>query len=114
MSLPQLRSWDILRITAILISRFLLDLQEANRTDKDLNDGTSTQIISSTASVGTINFARVIGSIGASLDRPDGDGGSDPDGVEGRGWSDYDSMTSGELGEEEGTAWEVKLGEMQA
>ena len=54
------------RITAILISRFLIDLQEANI-------GAAQQ--QSLASVGSLNFNRVIGSLASSLPAPGGTAG---------------------------------------
>ena len=55
-------------MTTILISRFLIDLQEASRKEVFLDSHPESLHFSAVSSVGTINFARhVIGSIGASL-----------------------------------------------
>ena len=63
----------VFSLTTILISHFILDLQEANRKEVVLNSQQDLNHSSSAvSSVGTINFARhVIGSISASLDHSD-------------------------------------------
>ena len=63
----------VFSLTTILISHFLLDLQEANRKEVVLNSQQDLNHSSSAvSSVETINFARhVIGSIGAHLDHSD-------------------------------------------
>lgn len=66
MSLPQLRSWDILRITAILISRFLIDLQEANNGKHHQHSLSSVQL----GQIATLDFNRVVGSLSSSLAAP--------------------------------------------
>ncbi len=49
-------------ITAILVSRFLMDLQEANNA--------TTHQHSHISSMSSLNFGRVIGSLGSSLPAP--------------------------------------------
>ena len=49
-------------LTAILISRFLMDLQEANNA--------TTHQHSHISSIGSLNFNRFIGSLGSSLPAP--------------------------------------------
>ena len=50
----------------MLISRFLLHLQEASRSDVELgSDGVLN--VSADSSIGSLNFVRAIGSVGASI-----------------------------------------------
>ncbi|KAI0730600.1 hypothetical protein C8Q76DRAFT_782288 [Earliella scabrosa] len=69
-------------INSVLISRFLLKLQAASHDTIHLDSGTqeSSQGASGVG-VGTLNFARIIGSLGSSLD-PEEDGGSRSSSVE--------------------------------
>ena len=54
-------------MTAVLISRFLLDLQAASQRSTNL-DSSKTQTDATSFTGGTISFARVVGSIGSTLD----------------------------------------------
>ena len=59
------------RITGILVSRFLFDLQSANRCSLHLDSARSLSCSCSlTFSSGSISFARVVGSLGSSLPPP--------------------------------------------
>lgn len=51
----------------MLVSRFLLDLQEANRADVVLHCSLGELSTSTESGVGSINFARVVGSIGSTI-----------------------------------------------
>ena len=55
-------------IAVMLISRFLLHLQEASRTDVELarSDGVL-HVSADSSSIGSLNFVRAIGSVGASI-----------------------------------------------
>ncbi|KAI0794509.1 hypothetical protein C8Q74DRAFT_1365947 [Fomes fomentarius] len=53
--------------TAVLVSRFLLDLQEANRADVVLHCSLGELSTYAESGVGSINFARVVGSIGSTI-----------------------------------------------
>ncbi|RPD54061.1 hypothetical protein L227DRAFT_567546 [Lentinus tigrinus ALCF2SS1-6] len=55
-------------LNTILISRFLLDLQEANSQDVGLAGDDTYLFTESIGSVGTLNFPRVFGSIGSTID----------------------------------------------
>ncbi|RPD78572.1 hypothetical protein L226DRAFT_610463 [Lentinus tigrinus ALCF2SS1-7] len=55
-------------LNTILISRFLLDLQEANSQDVGLAGDDTYLFTESIVSVGTLNFPRVFGSIGSTID----------------------------------------------
>ena len=55
-------------MTAILVSRFLLDLQEASRQDVRFDgDDAQPSTFSSAVSMGSVMFARVLGSIGSTI-----------------------------------------------
>ncbi|KAI1795344.1 hypothetical protein LXA43DRAFT_1090993 [Ganoderma leucocontextum] len=57
-------------ITAVLVSRFLLDLQEVNRgIESGSQSATNSDSVSQT---GTIAFARVVGSLGSMIASPEG------------------------------------------
>ncbi|KAI0630663.1 hypothetical protein C8Q77DRAFT_1160216 [Trametes polyzona] len=56
-------------VTAVLVSRFLLDLQTANRKTMRL-DSQDTIFATTSALGGTLDFARVVGSLGSSLHGP--------------------------------------------
>ncbi|KAI0794568.1 hypothetical protein C8Q74DRAFT_1366001 [Fomes fomentarius] len=59
-------------ITSILVSRFLLNLQGANRDAVNLTSRSPSQQLTSTGGQ-TLNFARIIGSLGSSLDFTESD-----------------------------------------
>ncbi len=68
-------TFPLVRLTAILVSRFLLDLQYANTEVIDLRSGSrgsSHGGTDTTHTTSSINFDRVIGSIG-SMDEPCGE-----------------------------------------
>ena len=69
------------RLTSVLISRFLLDLQEANKRALDM-DSSSDAGAAPDAGGGSLNFARFVGSIGASIGDDDDEYLSEV----GRGW----------------------------
>ena len=54
------------RITAILISRFLIDLQEANNSKYHQHSLSSIQL----GQIGSLSFNRFVGSLGSSLAAP--------------------------------------------
>ncbi|KAL1940881.1 hypothetical protein VTO73DRAFT_7922 [Trametes versicolor] len=55
-------------VTAVLVSRFLIDLQTASRKTLRLDSQDSMYIDSTAFGVGTLSFARVVGSLGSSLE----------------------------------------------
>lgn len=58
----------ICSITAVLVSRFLLDLQEVNQSiGSGSQSATTSNLVSQT---GTIAFARVVGSLGSMISSP--------------------------------------------
>ncbi len=77
------------RVVGVLVSRFLLDLQAANRRTLKLNSDDPLNLTTSWANDNergppggrtTLNFARVIGSLGSSID-PDESSPSGSNGV---------------------------------
>ncbi|RPD74201.1 hypothetical protein L226DRAFT_613587, partial [Lentinus tigrinus ALCF2SS1-7] len=75
--LPQ--AFTLYNITAILISRFIINLQEVNR---GINYWQAESSALATASQSTINFAKVIGPLGSSLGLSDHGTETDVGGVE--------------------------------
>ncbi|OJT13492.1 hypothetical protein TRAPUB_9957 [Trametes pubescens] len=55
-------------VTAVLVSRFLIDLQTASRKTLRLDSQDSMYLGSTAFGVGTLSFARVVGSLGESLE----------------------------------------------
>lgn len=55
-------------MTAVLVSRFLIDLQTASRKTLRLDSQDSMYMESTAFGVGTLSFARVVGSLGETLD----------------------------------------------
>ena len=83
-------SGGILRLTCILVYRFLLDLQEAARHDMKLG---SDHPLHFSGSDGSLSFARAIGSIGATIAarRPPSDiSECAPESLDSRTWADDD------------------------
>ncbi|KAI0690466.1 hypothetical protein C8T65DRAFT_671606 [Cerioporus squamosus] len=64
-------------ITAVMVARFLLDLQAANRNALLMDAEDPLSISTASSSSGTLNFARVVGSLGSSIGAGEAGQGSD-------------------------------------